>query len=165
MHKINQKVRSILVLGLATFGLAGCFGDPAGPGVTGKVQLGQGTLTDNMTTMYIKAVPDDAQKPFNLTAPGFPDSLKSDVTGWGHLIVDFAGVKFPYVYETSDALGTTPHEHWRIYAWLSKSADEVAPTSGEPFGTNTFNIKSCEGYGDFCTTTSDVNIVLDKTAP
>jgi len=165
MNQHHKTLHSLLPLVLIAFGAAGCFGDPEGPGVTGKISLGGGIVTDNFTTMNIKPVPDDAQKPFDPKAPGFPDSLKSDETNWGATTVDFATVKFPYVYETSEVLGTTTHEHWRLFVWLSKTADEVAPTTGEPFGTTTFKIKSCEQYGDFCTVTKDVNVAIDKMTP
>lgn len=165
MNLFAKTLRSLLALGFVAFGATACFGDPAGPGATGKIQLGQGIVTDNITTMFIQVVPDDAQKPFDPKAPGFPDSANTDVPTWGRQAVDFATVKFPYTYTVSDALGTTPHKHWRIFVWLSKTSDEVAPTTGEAFGTNTFQIKSCEQYGDFCTVTSDVNVAIDKITP
>lgn len=165
MNQPYKTLHSILGLALVAFCAGGCFGDPQGPGATGKISLGQGIVTDNFTTMHINVVPDDAQKPFDPKAPGFPDSLKSDVTTWAATTVDFATVTFPYVYEVSDALGTTPHEHWRLFVWLSKSADEAAPTTGEPFGTTAFKIASCEQYGDFCTVTQNVNVAIDKMTP
>lgn len=168
MNPIKKTLRSILALGFVAFvgfAISACFGDPEGPGATGKIQLGQGIVTDNITTLHIQVVPDDAQKAFDPKAPGFPNSANTDVPTWGHQAVDFATVTFPYTYTVSDALGTTPHEHWRLFVWLSKTADGAAPITGEAFGTTTFHIKSCEGYGDFCTITSDVNVAIDKMTP
>ncbi|MDC3960457.1 hypothetical protein [Polyangium jinanense] len=159
-------VRSLgfLSLLLAAVGAAGCvpFGDPEGPGASGNVLLGNGVTAADFTTLRIRAVPDDAQKAFDPAAPVFPAVSGEELPT---LHEELAGLTFPHAYLISEGLGTTTHVHWRLFAWLTKSPDEGAPASGEPFGTTTFDVDSCGNYGDYCGTTEGTDITIDKTAP
>lgn len=156
---------SLLLTALGIAG-AGCipFGDPGGPGASGQVSLGSGVDATAFVAMVVHAVPDDAQRPFDPTAPAFPTSVGDDA-----LYTQEAptGVTFPHPYEVSESIGTTPHEHWRVFVWLSHSQEAAvpAPASGEPFGTQPFSVDGCGSYGDFCGVTSGIDVTLDQTAP
>ncbi len=154
----------LLSLLLTAVGAAGCipFGDPAGPGASGNVVLGNGLTADGFTTLRIRALPDDAQEPFEPAAPVFPAPDGEELPT---LTEELAFVTFPRAYEIGEALGTTTHAHWRLFAWLAKSADEEAPTSGEPFGTTTFDLDGCDPYGDYCQTVEGTDITIDEIAP
>jgi hypothetical protein len=167
---MNQRIvrlGSALALLFAAFGAGACipFGDPEGPGAAGNISLGAGVVADGFTTLHVAAVPDDSQKAFDPKAPGFPGTLSSDESGWAPETEALAGMTFPHAYQSGEGLGTTKHEHWRLFVWLSKSSDETAPTSGEPYGTTTFKVDSCGSYGDYCAVTKGVDITIDKTAP
>jgi len=168
---MNQHISRLgpsLVLLLGALGAGACIpiGDPTGPGAVGRISLGAGVATDGFSTLHLRAVPDDSQKGFTPTMHGFPDALSSGAgSDWSPQTEDLAGMTFPHAYETGVALGTTKTQHWRLFVWLSKSPDETAPSSGEPYGTTTFEIDSCGSFGDYCDRTEGVDVTIDKTAP
>ncbi|WP_155798985.1 hypothetical protein [Sorangium cellulosum] len=163
--------RSVLVLAMAALGgvLAGCpMGDPEGPGARGVVSLGEGVSTSERKTLRVRAVPA-SDTPFDPDNPQFPGPDLDGDDRWLTHEVSLDGLSFPQPYEIGAVLGTTDHERWRVFAWLS--AEEIdeqsdAPRSGEPYGTTTVDIDSCGlSYGGYCTVTEGVDVTIDQTAP
>ncbi|AUX47613.1 uncharacterized protein SOCE26_091350 [Sorangium cellulosum] len=142
--------------------MAGC--DPEGPGVSGTLHLGEGVTATDFTALHLRAAPDPGV-PFDPSAPSFP-SAGGDGDSWFFGDEDLSGVTFPHDFSGGEGVGTTPHERWRLFAWLSTSLDGSAPASGEPYGTTTFTIDSCSAqFGDYCTVTEGVTLTIDTIAP
>ncbi|WP_437331281.1 hypothetical protein [Sorangium sp. So ce394] len=161
------------VLGLAMSALcawlSGCipFGDPEGPGARGEVSLGEGVSTSGLMTLRVHAVPA-SDEPFDKDDPRFtgPDLAEG---GWITVNEGLDGLTFPHPYEIGSGVGTTDTKRWRLFAWLSAAdvhEDSDAPSSGEPYGTITFDIDDCgASYGGYCTVTEGVDVTIDQVAP
>ncbi len=156
---------AVALLSLATAGLGGCvpFGDPAGPGASGEISLGAGVETEGFKSLALRATPA-SDGDFDPTAPSFRDA-DGEGSGWYESRHDLAEATFPFEYSISETLGTTPHQRWRLFAWLSKGVDESRPASGEPYGTVVFEVEDCGSFGDYCGVTRTVDLAIDKTAP
>jgi hypothetical protein len=159
----------VIAVALAATFAVGCvpFGDPGGPGASGQISLAKDVKTDGLATLRLRAAPDSTDT-FDPKAPVFPGA-GGEGSAWSGVDAgyDLATITFPFDYETSDALGTTPNGHWRLYACLSAaSADPVTePSSGEPFGTVTFDLDGCGSYGDYCGVKEGVDLTIDHIAP
>lgn len=149
--------------------LSGCipFGDPEGPGASGVVSLGDGVGTSGLTTLRVRAIPASGE-PFDKNDPQFTAALAPE-DGWLTVNERLDGLTFPHPYEVGEAVGTTDKQRWRLFAWLSAAdvdVDSDAPSSGEPYGTITFDVDECgSGFGGYCTVTEGVNVTIDQVAP
>ncbi len=151
-----------LALALGPLAMAGC--DPQGPGASGTIHLGEGVKATDFTVLRLRAAPDTGA-PFDPSAPSFP-SADGDGSTWDPQSEDLSVVTFPHDYTIDEGIGTTPHERWRLFAWLSTSSDGGAPASGEPYGTTAFTIDSCGvGFGDYCSVTEGVDLTINTIAP
>jgi hypothetical protein len=162
--------RALIAAALAATSVVGCvpFGDPGGPGAEGQISVDPSTAMDGLTTLRLRAAPAESDT-FNSKAPVFPAAGGEGSTwfadGSGQ---DLATLTFPFDYSVGDALGTTPVQRWRVFAWFSAAASEVtvtAPASGEPYGTATFELDGCGSYGDYCGTKAGVDLTIDQSAP
>ncbi|MFO0757027.1 MAG: hypothetical protein U0359_11080 [Byssovorax sp.] len=157
---MRRALRSLVLVLVSIAALAGC--DPAGPAASGKITLGDGIDPASFQTLELRAAPDFGMA-FDPAHPNFvPDKSWLDNGG------DLKDIKFPFDYTIGQPLGTTEQQHWRVIGWLSKGASGTAgalPASGEPFGTQAFDLIKCGIAGGFCATTSGVDFTIDKTAP
>jgi hypothetical protein len=159
---------SILALTLAALalGLAAC--DPAGPAASGEIALGKDVDASGFKTLKMRAVVDSGS-PFVPLHPVFTGPASAGAEPFPSSNEDLAGLEFPHAYDLGGGIGTIPEERWRLFAWLStqdqSTSAEDAPSSGEPYGTTTFSLSSCGAAGDFCGTTTGVNVTLDQKAP
>ncbi|KYF53359.1 hypothetical protein BE08_42950 [Sorangium cellulosum] len=159
-----------LVLSALAPALSGCipFGDPEGPGASGVVSLGDGVSTSGLTTLRVRAIPASGE-PFDEDDPQFTGPAFAAEDGWLTVNERLDGLTFPHPYEVGDVVGTTDKQRWRLFAWLSAAdvdVDSDAPSSGEPYGTITFDVDECgSGFDGYCTVTKGVNVTIDKVAP
>jgi hypothetical protein len=160
---MNSKVVFALVMAVVGTGVVGC--DPEGAGASGVITLGEGVDASAFRTINVTAIVDTG-KPFDPKQPVFTASEQTD--GWLPFRQDLSVTKFPLEYQVSQGVGTTPNEHWRVFAWLTAQdiGGSNAPASAEPYGTATVTIGECGGaFGDYCGVTDGVNITINQTAP
>ncbi|WP_437806512.1 hypothetical protein [Sorangium sp. So ce1078] len=148
--------------------LSGCipFGDPEGPGASGVVSLGEGVSTSGLTTLRVRAIPASGE-PFDSDNPRFTGPALAPEDRWITVNERLDGLTFPHPYQLGMVLGTTDKERWRLFAWLSAAdVDSDAPSSGEPYGTITFDVDECgSGFDGYCTVTEGANVTIDQVAP
>jgi hypothetical protein len=151
---------SLVLVSALGLGLAGC--NPAGPGVAGKISLADGIDPAAFTTLEVRAAPDFGTS-FDPAHPNFvPDT---DWTGAGG---DLGALHFPLDYELAQIVGKTDQQHWRVLGWLSREPSGTAggfPKTGEPFGTQAFDLAKCGLTGGFCGTTAGVDLTIEHEAP
>jgi hypothetical protein len=160
---------SILAAMIAVSSLAsGCipFGDPEGPGAAGTISLGAGVDASGFQTLVVRAVPDTGDA-FDPAHPQFTASTPDGESAWDGDGAALDGATFPRAYQVGDVLGTTSQQHWRLFAWLSASADGSgdAPATGEPFGTAAFDVDGCGTYGGYCAVKKGVDLSIDLKVP
>jgi hypothetical protein len=161
---------SVLAGVIAVSALAsGCipFGDPEGPGAAGNISLGAGVDASGFQTLVVRAVPDQGD-PFDPAHPQFTGSAPDRESAWDADVESLEGATFPHPYQVGAVLGTTSQQRWRVFAWLSASADGSGdgPKTGEPFGTAAFDVDGCGGgYGGYCAVKMGVDLSIDLKAP
>ncbi len=155
-----SSVSSLVLVSTLGAALVGC--NPAGPGVAGKISLDDGIDPGAFKTLEVRAAPDFGTS-FDAAHPNFvPDD------GWTGAGGDLSTLSFPLDYELSKIVGSTEQQHWRVLGWLSKEPPGTAgslPKTGEPFGTQAFDLSGCGLTGGFCGTTSGIDFTIEHEAP
>ena len=141
---------------LSVFAILGC--DPEGPGAEGIVSL-DGTIdSTTFVTLEVRAFPDDDPAFDITTAP----VISERATGRYPL----TEVTFPFEYFAGSGIGTTTVPAWRVVAWLSTELQPDWVSSGDAYGTATFSIAECPGFGgSYCVVTPGINLTIDTVAP
>lgn len=160
MRSRLASIASRIALVVAALSLVAC--DPAGPGVAGTISLGPDVDPTAWKTLEMRAAPDFGT-PFDPAHPNFvPD------TDWVGAGGELSSLSFPLDYTMGKVLGSTPQKHWRVLGWLSAAAPGTAgdfPASGEPFGTQAFDLMKCGPAGGHCATTSGIDFTIEHVAP
>lgn len=155
-------MRTVLVFSTAKMlALSGClipFGDPPGPGASGRITLGQGVDQAAYQSLQLRVFSDEAAQSGRVLT--LPNKLP------GALAIPLKEVRFPYEYRVTEVLGVAEFQRWRAVAWLSvANATEAQPTAvgfDEPFATATFELRDCGTYGGYCDTTAGVDLTLAR---
>jgi hypothetical protein len=155
-HNSGLRFSSIIASACLTVGCP--FGDPEGPGAQGKILLPNEVSLTGFKSLRIVGFPD-AEASFDPKS-----TLAESEFGWSEERT-LSDVEFPYSYQVGDVLGTTPHQHYRLVAWLSKNSEAKQLESGDRFCSVRFRISSCAQYGDFCGVTNGVNCSLSEVVP
>jgi hypothetical protein len=155
----------ILLLGLSA--AAGC--DPAGPGASGVISLGDAVDTTGFQSLELRAFAAK-YSPADFAAVGALPTNPSDfstLAHWCYRSVWPMPLVFPYAYEVGGGMGTTDEKDWVLVAWLTHADHGVDHiTSGEIYAKANFTIHECGwGFDGYCGTVGGLNLVLDQTQP
>ena len=143
---------SVVAAGLAI----GC--DPVGPGAQGTITLAEEVEFDASRRLEVRIHPagQSAYDPKVTLA----DDLEIHAKGTG-----VSRAAFPLRYNVDTDVGTTETKRWRVVAWLHDSiapSDANQPVEGQWYGTRTFELLTCQGFGGYCNVTTEVDFAIDK---
>jgi hypothetical protein len=137
--------------------LLGAACDPLAPGATGQLSVSPEVNLEEGHVLEIRILPDVGE-PFDLAQADFSDANRH----WQDSL-PLAELEIPIDYFIGGGLGSSEHEHWRVVAWISKSANVNQPAPGEWYGTSAFDAGDCGvAHSGFCGVMTNVDLKIES---
>jgi hypothetical protein len=133
---------------------AGC--DPAGPGASGTINVGETIDVTAFSTLAVRAFPDPSGS-FDPTLP-----IASGVEPVDERL---AGLVFPHHYRIGGGIGGTQIADWRLVAWLSRAPEQGAnrPDANDVYCSVRFEVRRESGY--YGGVTDGVDCTIENVVP